>query len=897
MGNESSSPKKLFEQLDQTRDGFLTLDDLHLTLGKAVDCPLTESPLMLYKFDTGQDGALGREEFEKYMKKIDKLSKLTEKKKKKILNKLKRAYNEEMQERQCWVTLDETTASLLDFSRDSETPALIGASPNSYEPHPFEENIDLVDLKKKKYLKHVLERVELRSMYMQWLFRLADVDGDGDLELEELELILKALEQDGIQTKNLSFEKKEGMSVAQSLLDEYDHDKTGFVTKAEFMVLADLIMRHYEAQSTQKNKGRIGKYVLQRKLGVGSNSVVRVGVDQETGKKYAIKIIKRGDVSDMSRVDTELKAMIMLNHPSIVNLFQVLENSKYVYFVMELCGGGSLANHLMRGRPFSEQVTRWYMTQLVKGLKYCHKEGVCHRDLKLENLVIDNSGHLKITDFGHAGIYRKGWDLFSTGCVGSLYHVSPEQIQGKCYSGTKMDIWGVGIILYRLLVGKPPFYSENTQEMFEKIKTATYEVPDNLSPEVIDLIGRILQTNPEDRPTCHRILKHEWFQGPTKRAKMAVHVMRLDSSYPSPEITWKKMCFYAHKAGLHVLHATPAKKHHICMIKCSDTQRDLKFSITMKKTKYREYPYIEFNLGEGEAWDFSEMVHKLMHKIRQRFIKKKKIEESSSSSEGEWSMPIEFSKPIDINPDSSSAISKLSKSPEKKFGFSPKRAQPCELSPIMARRKSESRANCELGTAVKEKSMEKKKTTFKQAIKKKIKINHSSSSSSSSSSDDEKQPRFWRKKNTRPAKSEDQLAYPELFSVSPPKKSFQKKELKKEPNKKENKQRKGTKKGNKPDIWDLPAGEPELVRSLDGRKWSKESCDIPTLELNSSKAKPKLPKNQFTSSLDSIFTDGSDLGTKTGSKLKGSKGAKSHLANGSKVRSPHKHANDREKKK
>jgi len=252
MGNESSSPKKLFEQLDQTRDGFLTLDDLHLTLGKAVDCPLTESPLMLYKFDTGQDGALGREEFEKYMKKIDKLSKLTEKKKKKILNKLKRAYNEEMQERQCWVTLDETTASLLDFSRDSETPALIGASPNSYEPHPFEENIDLVDLKKKKYLKHVLERVELRSMYMQWLFRLADVDGDGDLELEELELILKALEQDGIQTKNLSFEKKEGMSVAQSLLDEYDHDKTGFVTKAEFMVLADLIMRHYEAQSTQK---------------------------------------------------------------------------------------------------------------------------------------------------------------------------------------------------------------------------------------------------------------------------------------------------------------------------------------------------------------------------------------------------------------------------------------------------------------------------------------------------------------------------------------------------------------------------------------------------------------------------------------------------------------------
>lgn len=164
---------------------------------------------------------------------------------------------------------------------------------------------------------------------------------------------------------------------------------------------------------------------------------------------------------------------MMLDHPSIVKLHEVLENEEYVFFVMELCGGGSLSNYVEM-KPLSERLARYYMPQLIKGLKYCHNkvishllftidslldsqrdhvdwksiQGVCHRDLKLENLLIDNNGHLKISDFGHAGIYREGWDLFNTRLVGSLYHLSPEQVQGQCYSGEKIDIWAVGVILY-----------------------------------------------------------------------------------------------------------------------------------------------------------------------------------------------------------------------------------------------------------------------------------------------------------------------------------------------------------------------------------------------------------------------------------------------------------------
>ncbi len=95
-----------------------------------------------------------------------------------------------------------------------------------------------------------------------------------------------------------------------------------------------------------QRKRKIGNYELKRKLGTGANSTVRLGVNVATGEKRAVKIIKRGDVSDMSRLDVELKAMMMLDHPSVVKVFEVLENEDYVFFIMELCGGGSLSNYV-----------------------------------------------------------------------------------------------------------------------------------------------------------------------------------------------------------------------------------------------------------------------------------------------------------------------------------------------------------------------------------------------------------------------------------------------------------------------------------------------------------------------------------------------------------------------
>eukprot|EP01087_Luapelamoeba_hula_P023610 TRINITY_DN870_c0_g3_i1.p1 TRINITY_DN870_c0_g3~~TRINITY_DN870_c0_g3_i1.p1 ORF type:complete len:633 (-),score=116.84 TRINITY_DN870_c0_g3_i1:717-2615(-) len=596
MGNESStSSKKLFEQLDRTKDGVLKLDDL-LTLGDS-DVLLSQSPLLLFRFDDGEDGALSKEEFEKYLRhlqehkrKSEKKQKDDDKKKKKDKTRdknepAKRVPEDDEEYSAAWVTLDQETAGKMKFSRDSETPAIIGGGSGVPLDKGKEDTVVSSCDETKRFLANILRRSEGRKRYMTWLFRLADVDGDGDLEAEELELILKALEHDGIETKTLSFHPADGSTttLAQKLLEEYNVGKTGFLTKEEFMSLADLILRHYEARS-QKPKRYIGKYELKRKLGCGSNSIVRLGMNRESGQRKAIKIIKRGDVSDMSRVDTELKAMMMLDHVSIVKLEEVLENEAHVFFIMELCGGGSLSNYLER-KPFSEPLARYYMPQLLDGLRYCHKKGVCHRDLKLENLVIDNSGHLKITDFGHAGIYRKGWDLFSTGLIGSLYHISPEQIAGQCYSGEKIDIWGVGVILYRLLTGHPPFFNPNTQEMFKAIQNTDYKIPDNLSEEAKDLLQMILKANPDERPSCSKIMKHPWLKGPVKQPALASYVLKLDGKVPAGEM-WKELCNLVTALNMHLISDT-SNKHHHCLhaIKCVDPKREIKFSIFLRARK------------------------------------------------------------------------------------------------------------------------------------------------------------------------------------------------------------------------------------------------------------------------------------------------------------------------
>ena len=170
----------------------------------------------------------------------------------------------------------------------------------------------------------------------------------------------------------------------------------GYLTKEEFMILADIIVRQYSKKASERTAG---KYAIGKKIGQGAMGVVHVAKDTTTGIRKAVKIIKRGDCADLSRLDTEIRVMTMLHHPNIVELEEVLESPHSIYFVMKLCGGGNLAEYV-NVKPFPENVARGYFGQLVQAMIYCHSQGVCHRDLKLENLLLDNEGRLHIADFG-----------------------------------------------------------------------------------------------------------------------------------------------------------------------------------------------------------------------------------------------------------------------------------------------------------------------------------------------------------------------------------------------------------------------------------------------------------------------------------------------------------------
>lgn len=378
-----------------------------------------------------------------------------------------------------------------------------------------------------------------RECFLAWLFKLSDMRKEGNVSLEELEYIMTAVKNDGIDLKSLAFDSDDDLSdedIARQVMNEFDSTKTGYLIKEDFMRLGDLIISMYEARHTEsETEKRIDDLMLTHVLGEGSYGIVKEGTFLSDGRKCAVKCMKLGTVRDRSMMDVEIQAMLLLKHQNVVRLFDVLEDDTHIYLVMELCGGGNLYQYI-KDKPFDEELARYYFAQLIEGLSYCHENGVCHRDLRLENLLLDNDGMLKITDFGQARMFKKGWDIFSTQLVGSLYHLSPEQINGTVYSGEKIDIWSAGIILYSFLTSHLPFCSGDIAEMFEDIKAARYTYPNDVtvSDEAKDLVSRMIQVDPDKRITMEEIRNHPWMQGPKRAPRLSNHTTEFEISSISP---------------------------------------------------------------------------------------------------------------------------------------------------------------------------------------------------------------------------------------------------------------------------------------------------------------------------------------------------------------------------
>ncbi|EFC37690.1 calcium/calmodulin-dependent protein kinase-like protein [Naegleria gruberi] len=254
-------------------------------------------------------------------------------------------------------------------------------------------------------------------------------------------------------------------------------------------------------------------------LGSGTFSIVREAAQKNDGRKVAVKIIDKTNLEvNKDSLKTEVSILKSVNDQNIVELIDVYENGMKVYLVMELLTGGELFDRIVNKYPegYSEDVAAELIRKIVSSIKYLHSCGVVHRDLKPENLIYSSDGNdsdIKITDFGLAKI-ADGDFLLKTAC-GTPNYVAPEVLQNTGYDAS-VDMWSIGVILYILLCGFPPFYSENTPELFEQIINGDYDFPspywDKVSDSAKDLIRHLLVVNPKKRFTPDQTLSHPWIK-------------------------------------------------------------------------------------------------------------------------------------------------------------------------------------------------------------------------------------------------------------------------------------------------------------------------------------------------------------------------------------------------
>ncbi|KLO17900.1 Pkinase-domain-containing protein [Schizopora paradoxa] len=250
----------------------------------------------------------------------------------------------------------------------------------------------------------------------------------------------------------------------------------------------------------------VGNYTLGKVIGEGAYGKVRLGTHRLTSTRVAIKQIPKSMSAALTR---EIHHHRRLHHPHICQLYEVIATESHIWLVTELCSGGELFDYLAEKGRLNEEEARIVFGQLCLAVGYIHDRGVVHRDLKLENVLLDERCRVKLGDFGFTREFEKG-SFLDTYC-GTTGYAAPEMLMAKKYLGPEVDLWSLGIIFYCLLTGTLPFDDDDESRMREKIIIGDFDIPEWLSSDARDLIRNILQYEPSHRLNISQILAHPWF--------------------------------------------------------------------------------------------------------------------------------------------------------------------------------------------------------------------------------------------------------------------------------------------------------------------------------------------------------------------------------------------------
>ncbi|THX98230.1 kinase-like protein [Aureobasidium pullulans] len=257
-----------------------------------------------------------------------------------------------------------------------------------------------------------------------------------------------------------------------------------------------------------KDLRTVGNYTVGRLIGKGSFGKVYLASHKLiNGSKVVLKSAKKDD-ANLAR---EIHHHRQFLHPHIARLYEVIVTESLVWLVLEWCAGDELYNHLLEHGRMEEGKVQKIFTQLVGAVSYVHSKSCVHRDLKLENILLDKHGNVKLVDFGFTREYQGSTSYLQTWC-GTVCYSAPEMLKGEKYAGEKVDVWSLGIILYALLCGELPFDDDDENDTKQRILKEDPKYPDYVPEGAKDLMSKLLSRRPLIRPALADVLRHSWLQ-------------------------------------------------------------------------------------------------------------------------------------------------------------------------------------------------------------------------------------------------------------------------------------------------------------------------------------------------------------------------------------------------
>ena len=336
------------------------------------------------------------------------------------------------------------------------------------------------------------------------------------------------IQNEKVQLKNISL-MNQNQTITQSSRSCV-HDSYYYLRESQ--KISNYIKSYY-----MKNKAypetNLNFYKYGRLIGQGAFGKVNLGLNVLTGRVVAIKSFNKTNLKsnseNMRKILYETNLMKKLNHPNITKILELFDDKEYILIIMEYINGGNLFSFLKKRRKVSEKTAKFLYRQIILGIKYMHNQNIVHRDIKLENILIDLNNNIKICDFGIGRILSSPDQPLFDQC-GTPMYIAPEILlssKEKGYKGFPVDIWSSGIALYILLSGTLPFsfkngksvsvedsdkQDNNSEELQFSIINSEPKHIENISEDARNLLKGILNKNPEKRLTCDEILAHPWLK-------------------------------------------------------------------------------------------------------------------------------------------------------------------------------------------------------------------------------------------------------------------------------------------------------------------------------------------------------------------------------------------------